>query len=89
MPKSHRSAHSLHFIHILGICVALCTMLAALPLTAAESGDTAWLVKDGQPKAQIVTAGDPPRLVKLAAEELQHYIQKIGRRSQVSPRAIQ
>jgi len=36
------------------------------------------LVKDGKPCADIVIAEKPPRMVKLAAEELQAYIEKIS-----------
>ncbi len=36
------------------------------------------LVENGQPRASIVIAEDPPRLVDLAARELQGYIQKIS-----------
>ena len=38
----------------------------------------AYLVKDGKPCADIVIADKPPRMVKLAAEELQTYIEKIS-----------
>ncbi|MFN2350821.1 MAG: DUF4838 domain-containing protein, partial [Kiritimatiellia bacterium] len=38
----------------------------------------ALLVKDGQPRASIVIADNPPRLVDLAARELQTYLQKIS-----------
>lgn len=36
------------------------------------------VVDNGQPKAQIITAEDPPRLVRLAAEELRDYVRKIS-----------
>ena len=38
----------------------------------------AYLVKDGKPGADIVIADAPPRMVKLAAAELQTYIEKIS-----------
>ena len=38
----------------------------------------AYLVKEGKPCADIVIAEKPPRMVKLAAEELQTYIEKIS-----------
>ena len=37
-----------------------------------------FLVKEGQPQAEIVIAEQPPRMVRLAASELQTYIQKIS-----------
>ncbi len=36
------------------------------------------LVRDGQPQACIVIAAQPPRMVQLAAEELQTYVQRIS-----------
>jgi len=38
-----------------------------------------FLVRDGLPQAQIVVAKDPPRMTKLASEELQTYIEKISK----------
>lgn len=37
-----------------------------------------FLVEDGQPRAEIVISESPPRAVKLAAEELQAYIERIS-----------
>ncbi len=36
------------------------------------------IVKDGQPRAQIIVAEERPRMVSLAALELQHYIERIS-----------
>jgi hypothetical protein len=36
------------------------------------------LVENGEPCSEIVIAENPPRLVKLAAEELQSYVEKIS-----------
>ena len=36
------------------------------------------IVKDGQPRAQIVIAENPSRSTRLAAQELQTYIEKIS-----------
>ena len=48
---------------------------AALPaLNAAE----AFIIKDGQPRAQIIIAENPQRAVKFAAEDLRTYIEKIS-----------
>lgn len=41
------------------------------------ANDTLYLVENGEPKAQIVIAEDPPRMVRLAASELQDYLRKI------------
>lgn len=38
----------------------------------------AFLVRDGQPKAEIITAEDPARMTRLAAHELQTYVEKIS-----------
>lgn len=46
----------------------------ALPATAAET----LLVKDGQPQAEIVIAETPLRSVRLAAQDLQTYVEKIS-----------
>jgi tetratricopeptide (TPR) repeat protein len=57
--------------------VALLSILAAsdsVPTSAAESV----LVDNGTPRAEIVIAADPPRSVRLAAVELQTYIEKIS-----------
>ena len=53
----------------------LLALILILPLAAqAET----WLVENGQPRAQIVIAKDPPRTTRLAAHELQTYIEKIS-----------
>jgi hypothetical protein len=38
----------------------------------------AFLVKDGQPQAEIVVAAAPPRMTRMAAQELQAYVEKIS-----------
>ncbi len=55
------------------LVLCLCGWMAAWP----AFGETL-LVKDGRPLADIVIAEKPPRMVKLAAEELQAYIEKIS-----------
>lgn len=42
-----------------------------------QASGEAFIVKDGQPQAEIVIGANPPRMVKLAAEELQTYVEKI------------
>jgi hypothetical protein len=46
-------------------------------VSASPAQDAAWLVQDGQPRAQIVIAAQTPRAVPVAARELQTYIRKI------------
>ncbi|MBI1311230.1 tetratricopeptide repeat protein [bacterium] len=53
---------------------ALIVCVLAIPTLAAEP----FLVRDGQPKAEIVIAEPSPRTTKLAAQELQHYVEKIS-----------
>jgi|GEM_PF-5353488 len=49
----------------------LSAALAALVcFCGARARAEALIVKEGEPRAQIVIAENPPRLVKLAAEEL-------------------
>ncbi len=43
----------------------------------AHAAETAWIVKGGSARAQIVTAVAPPRMVDIAAKELQHYVLKL------------
>jgi hypothetical protein len=53
--------------------LALAAGLAcALPVLAE-----AWIVKDGQPRAQIVLSDKPARMTRLAATELQTHIEKM------------
>ena len=52
-----------------------CAAFAALPMHA--EGDS-YLIKDGRPQAEIVIGGQPARLTRLAASELQSYLFKIS-----------
>jgi hypothetical protein len=55
--------------------VVFCSVLiAATQAFAAE----AFLVENGQPRAEIIIAENPARSVRLAAHELQSYVQKIS-----------
>ncbi len=59
------------------------TALLALATTlatgfSAQAAEQSLLVEDGKPRAAIVIAGEPTRMQKLAAEELQKYIKKIS-----------
>ncbi|MCA1809591.1 MAG: DUF4838 domain-containing protein [Lentisphaerae bacterium] len=58
---------------LLAIISGMFFVATALTVPAAET----WIVQDGQPKAEIVIAPAPKRLVKLAAEELQAYVKKM------------
>ena len=55
------------------------TLFSSLALFAGTlpAADT-FLVENGQPRAQIVIATNPPRSTRLAAQELQDYVQKIS-----------
>jgi len=55
----------------------LASVFAQLAMATACFGE-AYIVLDGQPRAQIVIAEKPARTVKLAASELQTYIAKIS-----------
>lgn len=52
----------------------LASALLPIAATAAES----FLVKDGRPQAEIVIAEKPARAVKIAASDLQLYVEKIS-----------
>jgi hypothetical protein len=54
--------------------ILLATALAAAPRLASADP---FIVQAGQPQAEIVISQAPPRMVKLAAEELQTYVEKI------------
>src|SRR6056297_2730210 len=57
------------------IACALIVLLAPwVAIRAAES----FLVEDGCPRAEIVIAEKPPRTTRLAARELQTYVEKIS-----------
>ena len=58
---------------IAGIGAVLSGALLAGSVDAAE-----FIVKEGQPRAEIVIAAKPARMAKLAAEELQAYVAKIS-----------
>ncbi len=57
------------------LCLIAAVMLRPLPPLMA--GDVV-LVENGQPKAEIVIAETPERMVRLAAHELQTYVEKIS-----------
>jgi|GEM_PF-5781097 len=49
-----------------------------LPAILTSAAEPPMIVKDGQALAQIVIAAHPTRSARLAAKELQHYVQKIS-----------
>lgn len=57
-------------------CIAALCVLGAAALQARA--DDAFLVKDSQPQAEIIIAEQAPRTTRLAAQELQLYIEKIA-----------
>jgi len=54
-------------------CAAICIALSC----AAAYGER-FIVKDGKAQAEIIVAENPPRMTKLAARELQKYVEKIS-----------
>lgn len=60
--------------------IVLFTFLTGLSVCVSSNARNAeaFIVKDGKPLAEIVVAENPSRMGKLAAEELQTYIQKIS-----------
>ena len=57
---------------------ALLLSFGAGLLWASPASAQQFIVKDGEPKAEIVTTEHPIRNVQLAAEELQKYVEKIS-----------
>jgi len=53
------------------------TALLLTPLAALHAADT-FLIENGQPRAEIIIAEKPARMTKLAAKELQTYLEKIS-----------
>jgi hypothetical protein len=62
----------------LGLTRALILCLCLAGPTAVVAAADLVLVREGKPQAQIVTAAQPGRKTRLAAAELQTYIQKIS-----------
>ncbi len=56
---------------------ALFSVLLAFAVTCSVSAES-FLVEDGRPRAEIVIAEKPPRSTRLAARELQTYIEKMS-----------
>lgn len=57
-------------------CMRLAALLLLSPAWLPASGPL--LIQDGQARAEIVTAEHPARMAKLAAKELQAYVEKIS-----------
>jgi hypothetical protein len=60
------------------ICAALFMTAVCGCMSARPAFGEAFIVKDGQPKADIVITDNPTRAARLAALELQAYIEKIS-----------
>ena len=58
------------------LSLVLCALLCLVEIDAARGN--VYIVNDGKPMADIVIAENPPRLAKLAAEELRDYVRKIS-----------
>ena len=48
------------------------------PLISAFAGNATWIVKNGEPNAEIVISANPARMSKLAAAELRDFIERIS-----------
>lgn len=59
-----------------GLMLIVAGIMCLLFSTSAVA-DT-FIVKDGQPQAEIIVSENPPRAVKIAATELQTYVEKIS-----------
>lgn len=57
-------------------CGILGALLLAVPGSIRAAGS--FLIKDGQPRAEIVISEKPARMAKLAAKELRTYLEKIS-----------
>ena len=64
-----RASSLINFLALLAFVLAFATALPAADFS---------LVQDGQPRAELVIAEQPPRMVKLAAAELQGYVAKLS-----------
>lgn len=64
-----------------GFSLAWCLaglVFSGLGSASPAMGADAWLVRDGRPQAEIVIAEEPARATRLAAQELQTYLEKIS-----------
>ena len=60
------------------ICAALFAAAACGCMSARPAFGEEFIVKDGRPGAEIIISGKPARMAKLAAEELQAYVEIIS-----------
>ena len=75
--RSRSGTHAMKIsINFAAPCIAVLHLLGAAALPARA--DDAFLVKDGQPHAEIIIAEQAPRTTRLAAQELQLYVEKIS-----------
>lgn len=54
------------------------TLFVLLAITGLTQAESFTIVRDRQPQAEIVIAEQPARMTKLAAKDLQHYVEKIS-----------
>ena len=59
-------------------CLLLIAILVVAPLGERVASAERFLVENGQAKAEIIIAADPPRTTRMAARELQVYLKKIS-----------
>ncbi len=68
--------HPIRLLPLLLCCLSLLPFTA--PAAGAGSESSGWIVKDGEPQAEIVIAAEPARMARLAATELQAYVEAIS-----------
>ncbi len=59
------------------LLLVLLTLVVGASVAEVANSAERWIVHEGQPRAEIVIAAQPRRTVRLAARDLQTYVQKI------------
>ena len=74
--QAHRTHHGIPLSHLAEVAFLAVRVLAVACCAPIFAG--AFIAQEGRPRAEIVIAEKPPRMVSLAARELQTYIEKIS-----------
>ncbi|MEI6424594.1 MAG: hypothetical protein WCP55_20420, partial [Lentisphaerota bacterium] len=61
-----------------GRCIVTWFSAAILMFLASLASAETWIVKDGKAQAEIIVSPKPTRTAKLAASELQRFIERIS-----------
>ena len=77
IPPRHRNDIFPNPVKPAPLILAFITALLLAPLTALHAAETLF-VENGEPRAEIVLAEKPPRMVTLAAVELRHFVEKMS-----------